>query len=193
MLPCRALISLFSLRFPTTLECSFLAVDTQYGSVRLSRSCNHITHKVSMSWCIKNNKISIWCLEKSCCNINRHTTFLFLLRFVHTVCKMEISLIVFLCLLGISAELFIRNMSSWVEYLTTKGTFTAIYMPNNHNIEVFAFLFSRLNWLSFKFILYFWVSFVEFCHINHHFFLFLNNLLFEHFSFVIGLYGNWDG
>ena len=187
MLPCRALISLFSLRFPTTLECTFLAVDTQYGSVRLSCSCNHITHKISMSWCIKNNEISVWCLEKSCCNINRHTTFLFFLRFVHTICKMEVSLIVFLCFLGICTKLFIRNMSCRVEYFTTERTFTAINVPNNYNVEVFAFLFSGLNRFSFKFILYFWVSFVEFCHINYHFFLFLYNLLFEHFSFMRAL------
>ena len=137
-----------------------------------------------MSWCIEDDKISIWCLEKSCCNIDRHTTFLFFLRFVHTIREMEVSLIVFLCLLGISTKLFIRNMSCRVEYFTTERTFTAINVPNNYNIEVFAFLFSGLNWFSFKFILYFWVSFVEFCNINNYFFLFLYNLLFKHFSLM---------
>lgn len=140
-----------------------------------------------MSWCIKNNEISIWCLEKSCCNIDRHTTFLFLLRFVHTICEMKISLIVFLCLLGISSKLFIRNMSCRVEYFTTKSTFSAVHMPNNYNIEVFAFLFGGLDRLSLKFILYFWVSFVEFCNIDNHFFLFLHHLLFKHFSLMRAL------
>ena len=134
-----------------------------------------------MSWCIKNNEISVWCLEKSCCNIDRHTTFLFFLRFVHTICKMKVSLIVFLCLFCISTKLFIRNKSCWVQYFSTKSTFTAIHMPNDHNVEVFAFLLSGLNRLSLKFILYLWVSFVEFCNIDNHFFLFLHNLLFEHF------------
>lgn len=137
-----------------------------------------------MSWCIKNNEISVWCLEKSCCNIDRHTTFLFFLRFVHTICKMKVSLIVFLCLFCISTKLLIRNKSCWVQYFSTKSTFTAIHMPNDYNVEVFAFLLSGLNRLSLKFILYFWVSFVEFCNINNNFFLFLNNLLFEHFSFM---------
>lgn len=187
MFPCCSLIPLVSFQSPTTFESTFLAVDTQYSSVRLCRSCNHIANKVSMSWCIKNNEISIWCLEKSCCNIDRHTTFLFFLRLVHTISEMKVSLIVFLCLLSISAKLFIRNMSCRVEYFTTKSTFTAIDMPNDYNIEVFAFLFSGLNWLSLKFILYFWVSFVEFCNINYHFFLFIHDFLFEHFSLMRAL------
>ena len=137
-----------------------------------------------MSWCIENNEISVWCLEKSCCHIDSHTTFLFFLRFVHTICKMKVSLIVFLCLFCISTKLFIRNKSCWVQYFSTKSTLTAIHMPNDYNVEVFAFLLSGLNRLSLKFILYFWVSFVEFCNINNYFFLFLYNLLFKHFSLM---------
>ena len=74
---------------PSSLKLGDHAVYDKYAAVGLSRSSNHVSDEVSMSWCIQNREVSVRCLEMSCSNFNCYTPLLLLFGIIKDVSKLK--------------------------------------------------------------------------------------------------------
>jgi hypothetical protein len=118
-----------------------MTIKDQNSSISLTCSCNHISNKINMSWCINNNELFIWCFQKCLCRVNCDTSFTFLFIFIHNEGKLKTCLAIFITQLLIFMNSGGVNYTKFIKQMTHESTLTCIYMTYNYHINLFFQIF----------------------------------------------------